>query len=320
MEFILQNHSSYPREDASVEAIPPSVATRPAPTCGAGRRQIMLDAVREQERLGLHVLTDGQLVWEDRLSSIVTAIDGVQLHPTGNLRAATYCPQLLVTAPLKRRHSVVSADFLLVRQASERPIKPVLPGPYTLARACVTQDASYTTLEDLAFAWGEIVAAEVADVAAAGALFIQIEEPAILLHPSDMRLLRRLLEPIWDARGGAQLVLATYSGDATALYAQLNSLPVDILALDLASSSDLGELIAHTGASKELGLGLIDGCNPQPEQPSTLARCIEKILKRYVLGVVHLLPSCGLHQLAPERARHKLSLLTEARQLLVAAA
>ena len=323
MKLLLQSHSTYPREDAcSAAAYDP--ATFPAATAVSSahgsRREAIEDAVREQERLGLDVLTNGQPVWWEPLSSAAPAVDGVRVDSLGDWSQPGYCPQLSVTGRLRRRCPLTLDDFLTARDATERPVKPVLPGPYTLARACVTRSELYPTFADLAFAWSDIFAAEVADLAGAGASVIQIEEPAILSHPSDMRLLRRLLEPLWAARGAAQLVLATYLGDATPLYAQLNSLPVDILALDLPSSAGLGELIAETGASKELALGVVDGRDPQLEHPTVLARSVEKTLKRYALEAVHLLPSCGLHHLPRERARRKLALLAETRQLLAPAA
>ncbi len=319
MRFLLQNHSTYPREDApsAPASDPPTLpaATAALRACGS-RHKTIEDTVHEQERLGLDVLTNGQLVWWEPLSLTATAVDGVRVDSGGDWSRPDYCPQLLVTGRLCRRSPLVLDDFLTARRATCCPVKPVLPGPYTLARACRTPSGSYPTFAELAFAWSDIFAAEVCDLAGAGASIIQIEEPAILSHPSDVRLLRRLLEPLWDARGAAQLVLATYFGDATPLYAQLNSLPVDILALDLPSSAGLAELIAQTGASKELALGVVDGGNPRLEQPTALAGYLERTLKRYALDTVHLLPSCGLHWLPRACARRKLALLAETRQLL----
>ena len=323
MKFLLHNHSTYPREDAPsapASGSPTLPAVTAASSARGSRHEAIEDAVRQQERLGLDILTNGQLVWWEPLSPAATAVDGVRVDSVGDCSRPGYCLRLLVTGRLRRRSPLATDDFLIARHVTDCPVKPVLPGPYTLARACLTPSGFYPTFEDLAFAWSDIFAAEVGDLAGAGASVIQIEEPAILSYPSDVRLLRRLLEPLWNARGAARLVLATYLGDATPLYAQLNSLPVDILALDLPSSTGLGELIAETGASKELALGVVDGRDPRLEQPTALARYLERTLKRYALEAVHLLPSCGLHWLPRARARRKLALLAETRQLLAPAA
>src|SRR5260370_42343403 len=90
-----------------------------------------------------------------------------------------------------------------------------------------------------------------------------MDEPAIVEFAVDIHLLRQVLEPLWDARGAAQLVLATYGGDAEPLYAQLNSLPADIIALDVARNPGLAAVIAAPGASKILGLGVVGGGKPE---------------------------------------------------------
>ena len=150
----------------------------------------------------------------------------------------------------------------------------------------------------------------------AGARMIQIEEPAILAHPEDIRLLRQLLEPLWAVRGAAQLVVATYFGDAEPLYAQLNSLPADIIALDLTYSPRLAATVAATGASKTLALGIIDGRNTRLEHADSVARQVDALLQHYTLETVHLLPSCGLEYLPRDCARAKLALLAQVRRVI----
>jgi 5-methyltetrahydropteroyltriglutamate--homocysteine methyltransferase len=137
-----------------------------------------------------------------------------------------------------------------------------------------------------------------------------------LQHPEDIRLLRQLLEPLWAARGPAQLAVATYFGDAEPLYAQLNSLPADILALDFTYSPRLADTIAATGSSKLLALGLVDGRNTRREDANDVARQVDALLQHYTLDAVHLLPSCGLEYLPRDRARGKLELLAHVRRLL----
>jgi 5-methyltetrahydropteroyltriglutamate--homocysteine methyltransferase len=301
MEVVLQNHSSYPR--------PLSIDETP--------QQLMLDVLRDQEEAGLDMITDGQIHWADPIAHIMHALDGVRLDdvshdPHMEMRAR----RPVITAPVRRRAPIVHDDFVRASAAARAPVKPVLTGPYTLARASLIEAGVYRDWIDLAHALSGVLAAEVRDLAQAGARMIQVEEPAILAHPDDFRLLRQLLEPLWAARGAAQLLVATYRGDAAPLYAQLHSLPADIVAFDLASDPQLRQVIADTGGSQLLALGVVDGRNPQLEDPSTIARSVEAMLKHYVLDQVHLLPSCGLASLRRECARAKLGLLATARQLM----
>jgi len=244
-------------------------------------------------------------------------MDGVRIN--GLLRyfdTNFYFRQPVVQAAVKRRRPIACEDFRLATLAARRPVKPVLPGPYTLARLSVSESGAYTSVAALAHALSESLAAEIEDLARAGAQFIQLEEPAILAHPEDIRLLRQLLEPLWAACGTARLVVATYFGDAEPLYAQLNSLPADILALDFTYSPRLRETIASVGASKILALGLVDGRTTRLEHADAIAEQVDTLLRHYALDAVHLLPSCGLEYLPRDRARAKLDVLATARRLL----
>jgi 5-methyltetrahydropteroyltriglutamate--homocysteine methyltransferase len=307
MEFILQNHSSYPGLGAQAGG-------EPGPS---DQRALIAEILHAQEQTGIDVVTDGQIQWHDPMSPIAGAVEGVRLG--GLVRyfdSGRSMRRPVITAALRRRRSIFHDDFVYASQVSRLPVKPVLTGPYTLARLSVIESGPYPEVASLAHAFGEILAAEVRDLAQAGARYIQIDEPAILFHAADIRLLRQLLEPLWSARGGAELIVATCCGDAEPLYAQLNSLPADILALDFPDSLKLADLIAATGASKVLALGLIDGRNPRLEDVSAVARQVETILRRYVLQSLHLLPSCGLQDLPRDSARAKLELLGRVRQLL----
>jgi len=278
----------------------------------------VVDAViDDQARAGLDVVTDGQASAPDAIAHLLRDIDGVEAisQPSHSTTSTSVCWPVIRGA-LRRRAPILRDDFHRAQQRSRLPVKPILPGAYTLARLSVIESGPYRDVAALAHAFGAVLASEVQDLVAAGAQFIQIEEPAILSHPNDIRLLREVLEPLWAVRGSAQIVLAVYGADAEPLYAQLNSTPADIIALDFVRSPKLSELIAATGASKVLALGFVDGSNPHLESATDVARQVEGLLKRYTLDSIHLLPSCGLGQLARDSARAKLALLAQIRQMI----
>jgi 5-methyltetrahydropteroyltriglutamate--homocysteine methyltransferase len=321
MEFLLLTHSSYPRvgDKPGQQRLRRAAAERErgdmdAATFTGIERAVIDEIVHEQEEAGLDIITDGQVRWHDPISHIMGALDGVRID--GLLRyfdTNFYFRQPVVTGPVRRRTAILRDDFVHASYAARCRVKPIITGPYTLARLSLIQSGQYASWTALAHALSEVLAAEVADLAGAGASIIQVEEPAILAHPGDIRLLRQLLEPLWAARGAAQLVVATYFGDAEPLYAQLNSLPADILALDFAYSSGLAPLIAATGASKLLAFGVVDGRSTRLEDVHAAAAQIERMLKRYPFETAYLLPSCGLEYLPREKARAKLGLLARIR-------
>jgi 5-methyltetrahydropteroyltriglutamate--homocysteine methyltransferase len=322
MECLLHNHSSYPRigDKPGQQRLRRAHAAHERGEMDTAEftvieRGVVDDVIHEQEHAGVEVVTDGQIRWSDPISTVMSALQGVRIN--GLLRyfdTNFYFRQPVVTGPVRRCGSILLDDFTVARRAAGRQVKAVLPGPYTLARLSVIASGPYRDVAALAYALSEVLVAEVRDLAAAGAQFIQIEEPAILSQPRDIRLLRQLLEPLWEARGSAQLLVATYFGDAEPLYAQLNSLPADGIVLDCTYSPKLLEVIAATGASTPLGLGLVDGRTTRLESPQQVARQIETLLRRYALDCLHLLPSCGLEHLPRDSARAKLALLADIRE------
>lgn len=324
MEFIVHNHGSYPRvgDKPGQQRLRRAVAAHERGELddaglAAVERACIDEVLHEQEAAGVDVVTDGQLRWADPVSHFMGTLEGVRLD--GLLRffdTNCYFRQPVVVGPVRARGAVLAGDFVRARMAAARTVKPVLTGPYTLARLAVREGSVYASVGALALALSEALVTEVAALAAAGATVIQIDEPAILAHPEDIRLLREVCEPLWAARGAAELVLATYFGDAEPLYAQLNSIPADILALDLAYAPGLVEVIAATGASKEIAAGLVDARSTRLEDAAAVAERAARLLRRYVLDRLYLIPSCGLEYLPRAYARAKLATLADARAQL----
>jgi len=87
-----------------------------------------------------------------------------------------------------------------------------------------------------------------------------------------------------------------------------------VIAVDCTGRPALCEAIADTGAGKILALGIVDGASAALEDSATLARLLERLLRRYTHPTVHLQPSCGLGRLAAQPARDKIGLLAALRR------
>jgi 5-methyltetrahydropteroyltriglutamate--homocysteine methyltransferase len=297
MRILLANHSSYPGAPSDAE---------------------LTRVLAEQTAAGLDLITDGQLGWADAITPLLNRLDGVRFG------APTTLPGLpgpfrrpIVQARLRRHELLCVDDFRRAAAVSERPVKMVLTGPYTLAHAADIATTAYRDANFLAEELSAILAQEVTALADAGAPALQIDEPLILAHPHDMRRLRALLEPIYDAAAGrTQMTVSTYGADAAALYAQLNSLPADVIAIDCAGRTDICAAIAETGSGKPLALGVVDGTSPAPDDVAGMARSCERLLHRYIHPTVWLQPSCGLARLNANQARAKLASLAPLREAI----
>jgi 5-methyltetrahydropteroyltriglutamate--homocysteine methyltransferase len=264
------------------------------------------EVIAEQLAAGVELPTDGQVRWYDPVSHLARPLANVTIN--GLLRyfdTNFYFRQPVVRGPISRPAPILRREFEVARAAAGScPVKPVLTGPYSLAQGSILE-GGYPTRVALAAAYAEVLAQEVADLAAAGATLIQIDEPFLLQHPEDLEVARAGLATLAAARGAARLACYTYFGDALPLYDDLQALPVDVLGLDFTYSPKLAVRIAEAGSAKVLGLGLVDGRNTRLETRESVFPVLDRVLAR-LEGSAYLGPSCGLEFLPRERARAKL--------------
>ena len=295
-------------------------------------------AIADQLKAGLEVITDGQIRWYDPISHIASKLDNVKI--AGLLRyfdTNFYFRQPVITGTLNRSNALVARDFSFARNAlgllatpkslaGKLSIKPVLTGPYTLAKFSLSSHAgngggdSVSSLESRAFAYAEALAAEIIALAGIGASLIQIDEPAIIKYPEDWKIFEKAFADLAAARDKfatdghrLELALYVYFHDPAALYEKLVALPADILGLDFTYNPKLTDLVASAGSPKPLGLGLVDGRNTKLENAEEVARQVDRLLPKIQGGRAFLNPSCGLEYLPRDRAFAKLELLAKIR-------
>jgi 5-methyltetrahydropteroyltriglutamate--homocysteine methyltransferase len=318
MQLTLTNHSSYPRigESPEYQLLRRTIAQwekgeRTEADRSAAEDRMTELALSEQLHAGLDILTDGQIRWYDPISHVAGKLSGIRIN--GLLRffdTNSYFRQPVIHGPIVWSRPLLVGDFLSAQAKSSRPMKPVLTGPYTLAKLSIQEEGHAGKLEPVLEGYTAALAREIAALAAAGATVIQVDEPALLKHPTDFPLFARSAATLAAGKGHAHLALSFYFGDAAPLYARLQTLPVDILGFDFTYSPQLIDIIANQGSDKVLVLGLVDGRNTRLEDPAAVARQLEKITRRMDSRPVYLGPSCGLEHLPRDRAELKLRHLT----------
>lgn len=314
MNLITVNHSSYPRigDDPGQQVLRRTIAewekgAKSDADLRAAEDRMTELALAEQIEAGLDVVTDGQVRWYDSISHLAGKLSGVRIN--GLLRffdTNTYFRQPVVKARVERTRPLALDDFLFAKAKSSRPVKGVLTGPLTLARHSIEENGGAGGFEKLVEGYTAALAAEIAALAQAGAILVQIDEPTLLKNPKDLAIAERCLAVLAAAKGKAEILLALYFGDAAPLYDQLQNLPVDSLGLDFTYSARLGEVISTSGSAKTLALGLVDGRNTKLEDAGAAARQIETVARRLNTPRLYLTSSCGLEYLPRDRAQLKL--------------
>jgi 5-methyltetrahydropteroyltriglutamate--homocysteine methyltransferase len=282
------------------------------------QQSVVKSAIREQEDAGLDLLTDGQIRWNDPVSHLAGKLEGVKID--GLLRffdTNFYFRQPVITGKLRWKGPWVQHEFNFARRVSKKQVKPVLTGPYTMAKLSIIQTDAYPHLQGLVMDFAELMSREVEGLSKAGATMIQIDEPAAIRHPNDFTILREAVEALAKKKGNSQLALYTYFGDAAPFYDRLQALPVETLGLDFTYSPHLADRIGRDGSDKRLGLGLIDGRNTRVETKEEVFKLLNKVLPRLKGDVCYINPSCGLEYLPRDKAYRKLANMAKLKRLFV---
>jgi len=93
-------------------------------------------AIREQERAGVDIITDGEIRRESYSNRFATALDGIDLNNPGEVRARSgaMTPVPRVVGKIRRARPVEVRDMEFLRRNTDWPAKITLPGPFTMGQ------------------------------------------------------------------------------------------------------------------------------------------------------------------------------------------
>jgi 5-methyltetrahydropteroyltriglutamate--homocysteine methyltransferase len=277
----------------------------------AVERDTVQAVLREQNEIGIDLVTDGQITWYDSQSHIASKLSSIEINGLARyFDTNTYYRQPVVRGPVAWREPILLDEWKFARSKSKAPVKAVLTGPVTLASLAL--DKHYRSKKALALDVATAVGEEVNALVRAGALQVQIDEPILTRHPEDLSLVTEGLERIRSRKGKATLILFTFFGDVARIYKDLARAPVDVLGLDLVQGSATWPALAKHGSDKPLVLGVIDARNTKEEDPDAIATKVLELKGVVDLKSSYLSPSNGLEFLPRDRARKKLTILRAA--------
>src|ERR1700685_2658545 len=89
-------------------------------------------AIRDQERAGLSIITDGEQRRESYSNRFATALEGIDVEKPGTTLSRIGKPIAVprVVGPIRRKGAVLLRDLKVLRANTARPVKITLPGPF----------------------------------------------------------------------------------------------------------------------------------------------------------------------------------------------
>ncbi len=315
------------------------------------------EAVAFQESVGLNSITDGEFRRASWAYDLARRIDGLTLRrqegPFTFSGAGSRPPVFYTEGKLKRKPGGIALnDFNFTKSLTKRTVKVTMPSPTLLfvrgARAGVSEEA-YPELDPFFEDVGSVYREEIADLAAAGCTYVQIDntDAAYICDPKFQETARKLgWEPEEQIGIQARMVSAATrnrpAGVTVAMHvcrgnsagnwmaeggyefvadALFNKFDVDayFLEYDDLRSGDFAPL-RFCPKTKTVVLGLVTTKRPENDTKDQLKRRIDDAAKYLPLENLCLSPQCGFASVAKgnpitlDDQRRKLALIVEVAQ------
>ncbi len=287
-------------------------------------------AVKDQELAGIDIVSDGELRRDNDVDYFLARIPGVNIPQRAKTDYFDYY-ETEVTRPLPELPEGpagpglgLAEDYRFTRMATQRPVKFSFTGPFSLSRRI--RDAAYAEPGELVQALARRLNAEARELAAAGADFLQIDEPFLAGYPEQVELAVEAVNTVisgvpvtWALHVcyGNRYARPSWEGHYDFLFPAVKAARVDQLVLEFARKGlDDLRLIRQYSWDRWLGLGVIDVKSAEVESVELVASRIRRALEYVPAGRLMINPDCGLRHLAPEVARRKLRAMVAGAELI----
>ena len=280
-------------------------------------------AIRDQERAGLDIITDGEMRRESYSNRFATALEGVDIDNPGTAldRSGHPNPVPRVVGRVRRRHPVEVRDVAFLRANTDRMIKITIPGAFTMAQQ--VQNDFYKDEVELAMDYAAAVNEEIRDLFAAGADVVQIDEPYMQARPAKakqfgIQVLNRAVEGITGTTavhlcfGYAAIIHERPSGYS--FLPELEAANVRQISIETAQSQLDCSVLATL--SKMILLGVLDLSDMTVETPQVVADRIRRALPYVDAERIIVAPDCGLKYLPRDVAFGKMRAMVQGAEIV----
>ncbi len=281
-------------------------------------------AIRDQERAGLDIITDGEQRRESYSNRFATALEGVDIDNPGTAldRSGHPNPVPRIVGKIRRKQPVEVRDVEFLRANTDRTIKITVPGPFTMSQQA--QNEFYKDEQEMVLDYAAAVKAEIKDLFAAGADIVQIDEPYMQARSEKARQygLRGLAAALDDVTGTTAIHICF--GYAAIIHVrpsgysflpELAASPVQQISIETAQSK-LDCSILEKLPGKTIILGTLDLSDMAVETQETVAARIRRALPSVPAERIVVAPDCGLKDLPREIAYGKMRAMVEGAKIV----
>jgi 5-methyltetrahydropteroyltriglutamate--homocysteine methyltransferase len=282
-------------------------------------------AIRDMERAGIDVITDGEISRESYSSHFIAGLEGIDNDNPATItsRAGNATRVARIVGAVRHRGSVELEPARFLRAHTTHWAKITLPGPFTLSQ--LAKDEHYRDPAALAWDFAIALNQEARALESSGVDVIQLDEPWLRNDPEGarrhgVRCINRALEGLKVRtavhmcfgyaflRRGPPVRTYDFLGELSESVADEISIEAAQPDLDLGVLRDLGD--------KAIALGVLDHSTPEAEPVDVVAKRIRAALKYLAPEKLVPSPDCGMKYMTRQVALARLQALSAAAALV----
>ena len=276
-------------------------------------------AIRDMERAGIDIITDGEVRRESYSNRVATALGGIDIDNPGTAIDRTGHPNPVprIAGPIRRVRPIEADDVKFLRANTDRQIKITLPGPFTMTQQA--QNDHYDTDEAAAMDYAAAVNEEIRDLFVAGADVVQLDEPYMQARPEiakqyAVKAINRALEGI-DGETAVHLCfgyahVVHERPEGYSFLPELNDCAAKQISIETAQSG-INLNVLNTLATKKIILGVLDLSTDEIETPEIVADRIRRALDHVPSERIIVAPDCGMKYMRRDVAFGKLKAMCD---------
>lgn len=286
-------------------------------------RELVKSAIREVVEdyisAGVDIISDGEQARDDMVVYFAERLGGYGAGGWVRVFDNEYFKKPIVTGRIEWVEPITVDLWKYTSSISNgRPVKITLTGPYTMLEWSF--DLYYGDRRELIIDLAKAIRREVEKLVAAGARYIQIDEPALSTKPfrEEADLLKEALDVVFKGIEAKKIIHICY-GRLEKILPYILDYPVDQFDLEMKNSNfRLLPYLKEYGYNKEIGYGVVDVHSFQVESVREIKESVERLMREGFIGPekVYLDPDCGLKRLPREIALAKLKNIVEAARQL----
>jgi 5-methyltetrahydropteroyltriglutamate--homocysteine methyltransferase len=268
--------------------------------------------IRQQEKLGVDVLVDGEMYRGDMVAYFAENLEGFEIGGLVRSYGNRYYHKPIINGEVRWKGPITVDWWKYAQSLTGKPVKGMLTGAYTVMDWSFIE--SYPGRRAATLALAREIRKEVEALIQAGAKIIQIDEPAVSVRPEELPVAIEAMHVTTDGLAAYFITHICY-GAFEHIYPEMLKLPVDNFDLEMSNSGlDLLALFQKQPYTKDISFGVVDVHTHLVEAESLVEQRLRQALETLPKEAIWVDPDCGLKTRTVDEAIAKMQALVHVAQ------